>query len=162
MKRLLAAAMILPGLVANARGQSAPLSEAAQAVLATDKGYWDAVNACDAERWSRLVNEDVVFITIPGGVHDKAILRYDHFGKPPCKHNYATDALRVRVYGDAAVVNGNFGYGGVDGQPRNWAAYTRMFVRQKGQWQVVAVHHGPALKAALKAKDGNLVTTPSQ
>jgi ketosteroid isomerase-like protein len=55
---------------------------------------------------------------------------------------YETSDLRVRLYGDAAVVTGRLqrtrriGGGAVDD---NWL-FTKVYVRLQGQWRVVAFH----------------------
>ena len=144
---LVAATIVVPG-------QTQPgLSTVEQQVLAVDNGYWDAVNACDVDKWDALVSDDIMLLTVSGVVYDKEILRPDHFGPiPPCIHNYTIEPLRIRVYGDTAVVNGNFVYGG------GTAAYTRVFHRENGRWRVVLVHHS-AVEEPMKANGRQLVTS---
>src|SRR5713101_7183465 len=132
-------------------------SNVQQQIISLDKEYWAAVDACDPERGSRLVSDGVVFTLIPGTVYNKAMLRKDHFGDTPCQHNYEVAPLRVRIYGDTAVTVGNFGYGGVNGRPRGWATYTRVFVKQDGRWQIVAFQHTASKEKRTVDKNGNLV-----
>jgi len=59
---------------------------------------------------------------------------------------YETSDLKVRVYGDAAVVTGKLQRTRtINGQQQddNWR-FTKMYVRQGGQWRVVAFHASEA------------------
>ncbi|HYU80216.1 MAG TPA: nuclear transport factor 2 family protein [Vicinamibacterales bacterium] len=59
---------------------------------------------------------------------------------------YRSSDIRVRVYGDAAVVTGRIlrsrSVNGVDAED-DWR-FTKTYVRQKGHWQVVAFYASPA------------------
>lgn len=55
---------------------------------------------------------------------------------------YETSDIRIRVYGDAAVVSGRLQRSrNIDGRnvDDSWQ-FTKMYVRQEGRWQVVAFH----------------------
>jgi ketosteroid isomerase-like protein len=59
---------------------------------------------------------------------------------------YETSDLKVRVYGDAAVVTGKLERTRtINGQQQNdhWR-FTKMYIRQGGQWRVVAFHASEA------------------
>lgn len=158
MTQLWAALMSIVVVATSAAALSGQtFSKVQEEVLAADRGYWEAVNACDAAKWESFVADEVVFITAGGTVYDKGILRADHFKNVPCKNNYRIEPLVVRIYGDAAIVNGNFVYGG----GKSTAAYTRVFIRQQGKWRLVSVQHQP-IKHPLTARDGKLVTSPSR
>ena len=119
-----------------------------EAVKAADTGMWEAVNACDEESWTRIVADDLVLIIIGGTTFDKATLHEDFFGKSmhpvPCDTEYTNEPMKVRSYGDAAVVTGNLAYkGNGKGRPRATQrfVYTRVFEKRNGTWQLVLGQH---------------------
>jgi ketosteroid isomerase-like protein len=68
------------------------------------------------------------------GAYASGALRYDE---------YRTDSVRVRVFGDAAVVTGliarrgrSQGAGDLSGRCRS----TRVYIRRAGRWQLVSAH----------------------
>ena len=96
----------------------------------------------DVEALDRLWSDDLIVQVTSMPVMNKAdslgILRSGRF-----KFNrYQTSNLRIRVYGDAAVVTGDlersriFNDRNVDDKWR----FTKVYVRKTGKWQVVAWH----------------------
>jgi ketosteroid isomerase-like protein len=109
-------------------------------VLAAERQFFAALIAADVQALERLLVEDFVLVDVMRGAEvSKADLvgalaagqvRFDGID--------ASEA-RVRVYGDAAVVNGRtemrlrFGENSAMVQSR----YTHVFVRQAGEWRFV-------------------------
>jgi len=137
----------LPAAGAQSQQNAARAGSEAE-VRAADAGMWEAVNACDAARWDKIVADDLVLIIIGGTIFDKAKLREDFFGKSmhpvPCDTEYANEPMRVRLYGDVAVVAGNLSYkGNGKGRLRDTQRflYTRVFEKRNGVWQLVHSQH---------------------
>ena len=100
----------------------------------------------DAEALDRLWADDLV-VTVPGmammmkpdtiGIWRTGRMKFDR---------YDTSDVRVRVYGDAAVVTGRVqrtrnANGRV--MDDDWR-FTKTYVRRAGRWQVVAFHASPS------------------
>ena len=90
--------------------------------------------------------EDSLVVTVPGmapmNKNDSlAVWRSGQFKFD----KYQTSEIDIRVYGDAAVVTGKvlrtrtFNGRTVDD---NWR-FTKMYIKQRGQWKVVAYHASP-------------------
>jgi ketosteroid isomerase-like protein len=104
---------------------------------------WDrAMVENDAEAIGRYMAEDWTIIGSDGSVGDKpTFLELVRSGM--LSHDVMTsDDLRVRVYGDAAVVTARGVSGGkYQGQPfREVERSSCVFVRQEGQWRCVLTH----------------------
>ena len=104
---------------------------------------WDrAMVENDAEAIGRYMAEDWTIIGSDGSVGDKPnFLELVKSGT--LSHDVMTsDDLRVRVYGDTAVVTARGLSGGkYQGQPfREVERSSCVFVRQEGQWRCVLTH----------------------
>lgn len=110
-------------------------------VTAVDIGVWNAANACDKDRWSALVADDVALITPYGFVLDKTRLLNSTTLR--CNAEWKMEPVKVQVYGDAAVVVGNHTYTikpGKDGHPGRYL-YTRIYEKRNARWQWVFGQH---------------------
>jgi ketosteroid isomerase-like protein len=138
----------LPAAAGAQGANNAAKAKAEAEVRAADVGMWEAVNTCDVAKWNKIVADDLVLIIIGGRIFDKPTLRDDFFGKTmhpvPCDTEYTNEPMRVRVYGDGAVVTGNVSYkGNGKGRPRGIQrfVYTRLFEKRGGTWQLVHGQH---------------------
>ena len=100
----------------------------------------------DAEALDRLWADDLV-VAVP---KMKLLTRQDVLGLARSGkmrfERYETSDLRVRVYGDAAVVSGRLERTrSIGGSVINddWL-FTKVYVRREGQWRVVAFHASEA------------------
>jgi ketosteroid isomerase-like protein len=99
----------------------------------------------DADALNRLWSEDLV-ATVPNmPVMDKSeALALVRSGKMKFQ-SYKTSDIRIRVYGDAAVVTGQLerSRSGNRGEFEEDWRFTKVYVRQSGKWKVVAWHGSP-------------------
>jgi ketosteroid isomerase-like protein len=99
----------------------------------------------DADALNRLWSEDLV-VTVPNmPVMDKSeALDLVRSGKMKFQ-SYRTSDIRIRVYGDAAVVTGQLerSRSGNRGEFEEDWRFTKVYVRQSGKWKVVAWHGSP-------------------
>ena len=104
---------------------------------------WDrAMVANDADAIGRYMAEDWTIIGPDGSVGDKPTF-LELLKSGTLSHDVmASDDLRVRVYGDTAVVTARGVSGGTyQGQPfREVERSSCVFVRQEGQWRCVLTH----------------------
>ena len=157
LRHVLIAAVLAFSLPAAPTGQfktAGPPSDV-DAARAADAALWDAVNACNADRWSSMVVDDVIFMPPQGELVSKVAWREDLFGSslhPPCDTGYELMPLMARVNGDVAVLVGNMSLaanGKGRQQGRTWQRYTRVFIRTKGAWRLSSAQHN-----SIKEPDG--------
>ena len=97
-----------------------------------------AQKANDAAAFEALLSPDLTFIGTSGTLRDRAgFMASRADSKLPRAESYEYSELRVRVFGDAAVVTGREATtgAGVAFQGR----FTHVWVRQGGGWRLVAV-----------------------
>jgi uncharacterized protein (TIGR02246 family) len=122
------------------------VSRSEQQVMALNRAWAEAITKEDAAILNRLFADDVIVTSGSGEVRDKAQELKDLTpGSTPdpdfaSTRRFTTENVRVRVYGDAAVVTGlakwGFKYKGQNvNQERR---YTHMYVKQRGRWRIVA------------------------
>lgn len=117
------------------------LSKAEQEVRAANQLWADAIARGDMEALDRLFADDLIVTTGNGTIRDKAAEMKDLNPTADLKtYFFNVEDVRVRVYGDAAVVSGHakwrINYQGRDID--NERRYTSMFVKQRGAWRIVA------------------------
>lgn len=150
MKQLLPAVLMVLLVCSVALGQSQDkksegMSKPEQQVLALNHAWADAITKGDAAALDRLFADDMIVTAGNGGVRNKAGEIKDAAPGTPdpdfsWTRPFTTEDVRVKIYKDAAVVTGlakwGFRYKGQDvNQERR---YTHMYVKQKGQWRIVA------------------------
>jgi len=115
-------------------------SDAAALVRALETELNAAIAHRDVAALDRLTGDDCTFITPRGLLTTKAEL-LDALAKGEFTYEYRQIYdLRVRVYGEAAVVTGRALYS-AQRQGRDYSdayRYTRVYVRQNGRWLAVA------------------------
>jgi ketosteroid isomerase-like protein len=95
----------------------------------------------DCDGWGAFLAPDWSVIHITGTVMTKAqALEMCRASRAPIE-KFSMDELRVRAFGDAAVVTGRsvFATGGASGVTIT-SRFTDVFVRSAGRWQIVASH----------------------
>jgi hypothetical protein len=107
-----------------------------------EKVWNDAHLKGDAEALDRLWSDDLIVTVTNMPVMTKAqSLSFLRSGRMKFQR-YETSDIRIRVYGDSAVVSGRLQRTRtIEGKQinDNWQ-FTKMYVRQDGRWQVVAFH----------------------
>jgi ketosteroid isomerase-like protein len=129
----------------------APSTAAAEPAAASSDNAEESVMQLENERTPALVKGDTAFIErvyaddymvtgANGVVRDKAAVIADMKSGAQTFESMTNDVAKVRVYGDTAVVTGRATQKGqYKGQPSaSPTAFTRVYVRRNGQWQLVA------------------------
>jgi uncharacterized protein (TIGR02246 family) len=120
------------------------MSKAEQQVAALNRAWADAITKGDAATLERLFADDLIVTSGSGEIRDKAGEIKDAAGAPDPDFSwtrpFTTEDVRVKIYQDAAVVTGlakwGFKYKGQEvNQERR---YTHLYVKQRGQWRIVA------------------------
>jgi len=95
----------------------------------------------DAAALDRMTSDDYTFITLRGELRTKAeIVKGFRSGSFKYESQTISD-LKVRVYGDTAIVTGRSSQRGKENGKDYSGDYrfTRVYVKQKGQWVTVAL-----------------------
>jgi uncharacterized protein (TIGR02246 family) len=142
MKNLFLAAlvMLVIGFTVHTEAQQ---SRDEQQLLQTVRELDAAVVKRDAAPFRRYLTDDATNVSSNGTLRTKtdliaAVTQRDNFTK------YDSDNLKVRVYGDTAVVTGRATYSGTfDGvqYTNRQVVFTATYVRRNGQWQSVAAQN---------------------
>jgi uncharacterized protein (TIGR02246 family) len=115
-----------------------------QQILALNSAWAEAITKGDAAALERLFADDMIVTSGSGEIRNKAGEIKDAASAPDPDfiwvHPFTIEEVRVRIYGDAAVVTGRakwtFRYKGPDvNQERR---YTHVYVKRHGQWRIVA------------------------
>jgi uncharacterized protein (TIGR02246 family) len=145
LKKLFIVGAILIAVPMLSSGQSqdkkSDIGKAEQEVSALNQKWADAIAAGDMEALDRLFADDLTVTSGNGAVRGKKEEMDDLRPTADIKtYFFNVDDVRVRVYADTAVVTGrarwriNLKGRDIDNERR----YTSVFVKQKGQWQIVA------------------------
>ena len=134
---------ICPLALGQRSRQSVQVSEAEQKIVSAERQWADAITKGDATTLDRLFADDIVVTSGSGEIRDKAGEIKDAAASDPnfvWVRPFTVEDVRVKTYKDAAVVTGlakwAFKYNGQEvSQERR---YTHMYVKQKGQWRMVA------------------------
>ena len=152
MKRILTIAALMIAASPLAFGQTTTQSKPSQAtagqkggsaeqeVLKANKEYGEAFVRGDAAAYDRFLADDYIYTNPTGGVADKARMMKEIKSGDMKLESGQDDDVRVRVYGDTAVVTGLWT---AKGQHKgnafnNKERYTAVYVKRGGRWQVVA------------------------
>jgi uncharacterized protein (TIGR02246 family) len=117
---------------------------AEQQVMALNNAWADAITKGDAAALGRILADDVIVTSGNGEIRNKAAEIKDSAGAPDPEfvwlRPFTTEEVRVRIYRDAALVTGRAKWGfRYRGQEVNQERrYTHMYVKQLGQWRIVA------------------------
>ena len=138
MKSVLATTALWLTIVSVSFGQTSKKAE--QELLRANREYDEALVRGDVVILQRLYSDEFVYTTPDGEVRDKAHqLAFTRTGDLRLESGQSDD-VRVRVYGNTAVMTGRFTAKGkfkdknVDIRER----YTAVWVKKKGRWQLVA------------------------
>jgi len=110
-----------------------------QEIIKLERERLDAYARADREAFNRIVADDFTMTHSDGGVFDKAqerdVLRPSTASRPlPA---LIIEDIRVRAYGDAAVITGRLVEQG-ERVGRVSLHFTNTYVRRQGRWQIVA------------------------
>jgi uncharacterized protein (TIGR02246 family) len=115
-------------------------SPSAPSVLAQERRWADSLVKADLDALGRLYADDLVYVHSGGNIETKAQF-LDRVRKGGLKYQKLELVdPKVRVLGQAAVVNGAFDVTVVvDGAPMNHRViYTHVYAQRNGEWRLVA------------------------
>ena len=127
--------------------QKSTTASAIEEVLTLEHARNEAIQKGDAA--AAMTSDDYTFITIRGELRTKAEI-VKGFATGSFKYDWRQISdLKVRIYGDTAIVTGRASQKGVENRKDYSGAYkfTRVYVRQNGSWKTVA------LQTTLEAKE---------
>lgn len=120
-----------------------PVTDAEQALIKLDRDLMDAMVRDDMAMAHKLELENYVFVNPGGGVEE---YRPQPAGSGPKFEMANTEDVKVRITGDTAVLTGKATIKGklangtdISGPYR----YMRVFVKQKGEWRLIAASAVP-------------------
>lgn len=129
--------LLIPSLV-----QTQKTSTAEQQILALNREWADAMVRGDMKSLENLFSDDLIVTSVNGAVRGKKEELEDVKPTPDLKtYFFNTEDVRVRVYGDAAVVTGHakwrINYQGkeIDNERR----YTSVYAKENEQWRMTAL-----------------------
>lgn len=110
------------------------VSSVAREVLKVDEQYADADRRNDPAAAKRMETDRFFFVSRTGNVELRA---------PPILKDLRMSDVRVRAYGDLAVVTGQVQWTDQKGITPGPLRFSRVWVRQAGQWKVAAEQRSP-------------------
>lgn len=135
------------GALAQTQSEKSTLTKAEEQILALNRSWAEAITKNDPKVLEQLFADDILVTAGNGTTRTKAEEIKDAASGTPDPdflwvRPFTTENERVRVYDDAAVVAGTakwaFKYKGREANHER--RYTHTYVRQKGQWKIVAQH----------------------
>jgi ketosteroid isomerase-like protein len=110
----------------------------ASALADLNDAYVRAVLEGDVATFDRILADDFLCTNPDGTVVDRSgFLRQT--AAPPALDDLRADDVRIRVFGDAAVIHGRTAFTTKDGR-RGSGRYTDVWHRRDGRWLAVAAH----------------------
>lgn len=137
-------AVLLSGPVPShtARQKTGPNRLPEEELMQLNRQWVDAVLHKDIEALDRILAEDYIVITELGEVVDKRRVLDENRSPNLAFTDIENDEVRVRIFGDAAVVTGRLRVKGrAGGKPFSGPSrYTDVYVKRSGRWVAVAEH----------------------
>lgn len=103
-----------------------------------NENFIRAVRESDAAWFDRNVTGDFLNSNPDGSLSDRAQFLMQ-IAKPCSVDGLQADDIRIKVFGDAAIVHGRTTFTKPDGKP-GAGRYTDVYVRERGRWLCVAAH----------------------
>jgi ketosteroid isomerase-like protein len=110
-----------------------------QELLALETAWDDAVAAKDREKLEEIVADDFITISADGSVASKNQMIASTLAPELTIEPFKTEDVRVRLYGNTAVLSGWFSlHGTYEGKSfENSSRYTDVYVKSGGKWRAV-------------------------
>ena len=144
---VVAGALFVSSLAATARAQGAAGPGVEEQLKKMERDRAAAVVKGDVATLEGLTSDDYILINANGQVSDKATtMNAIKTGNIKLTANDLSD-LKVRVYGDTAVVTGKANSKGTIGgrELKGPVMFTRIYVKKNGKWQSVAFQQTPII-----------------
>jgi ketosteroid isomerase-like protein len=148
------AAVVMISAVCSQPGAKSGSGNAEQELLKLEQQWNDAMVKSDIAFLERILAEDYMFTTPEGEVLTKAELLAEMKSGEDVVASAMTHDMKVRVYGEAAVVTGHSSYQetvkgkDISGEYR----WTDTWIKKDGRWQCVADHASKVSGTALAAE----------
>lgn len=137
---MVAIAMLSVQLKAQSVEPKSASTDPVEELKALENLYDEAIVRRDVSALDHMTSDDFILVSLNGDLHAKqAVLKY--FAAHTAEYEYRkTDNLRIRVYGDAAVVTGRTVQTVQENGKDHSDAYlfAHVYVRQRGRWLLVA------------------------
>ena len=148
MKRLLVVCVVALLAAPLLAQKSAEVSKAEGVLLAMEKTWTDAIQKKDLAAVGLLLADEYMIIDDEGLVRDKATTLSRLKSSDNDISTAVVDELKVRVYGNVAVVTGRQTEKSVEKGKNTSGAYryTDVWVKRGNSWQVVNTHESKVLK----------------
>ena len=121
--------------------------KAEQEVIDTENERYQAFMKGDADALARILANEFTFTNVRGETHTKAEL-VDDLRSGRLKYNAMNHTdIRVRVYGDAAVLTGRSASTYVEGGQAGGSTprkFLNVYIKKNGKWRLVAREETPA------------------
>ncbi len=137
------------GLAFTAPPSATAAPSRADDVRAADASWARNFIACDRDRMQDLVSDDLTMVNTQGAVVNKESFMKTVVSCPMAEAQ--PQNVKVRVYGDTAVVVGTLHYKLKGQSTTAQQVYNRMYVLQGGTWRLVSNGHTPVSAAAAEA-----------
>lgn len=109
-----------------------------QTLTALNALYIDCVVGANAARFDRILADDFLCSNPDGSLVDKAAFLHQTRTAPKLASMDVID-LRIRIFGDVALIHGETRYLLADGRPGR-GRYTDAWARRNGEWRAVSAH----------------------
>lgn len=106
-----------------------------EALEQLNAGYIRSVAASDVKWFDEHLAEDFVNSNADGSLSDRAAF-LAVIARPLAVSNFACEDVRIRVFGEVAIVHGRTTYRKPDGRP-GAGRYTDVWARRAGRWVCV-------------------------
>jgi ketosteroid isomerase-like protein len=103
-----------------------------------NRDYIRAVQQSDRQRFGELLADEFLNSNPDGSLVDRAGF-LAQIARPAGISNLEAHDVRIRLFGDVAIIHGRTAYTRADGLPAS-GRYTDVWVRRTGGWQCVAAH----------------------
>ena len=130
-------------------------------ILRLEEERREAILHNDAAAMDRVLGEEFIVTDIEGRIHDRADELSLYKDKRRQTQSWEPSDVKVRVYGDAAVVTERVAVKDVlDGKPRDVQfRLTHVWVKRDGRWRVVARHGTRIAKPTIPTEAASASTT---
>ena len=145
MSRFTRGLVIACALAALTAGSAHAQGSVEEQILKMERDRAAAVVKADVATLEGLTSDDYILINANGQMSDKATTMSDiKTGRIKLTANEVSD-MKVRLYGDTAVVTGkSSAQGTIGGRPlKGPVMFTRVYVKADGKWRSVAFQQTP-------------------
>jgi ketosteroid isomerase-like protein len=108
------------------------------ALGALNSDYIRSVQQGDVRRFDQILAEDFLCSNPDGSLVDKRQF-LEQTARPVSITGLAADEVRVRLFGDVAIIHGRTSYATATGEQRH-GRYTDVWARRGGSWLAVSAH----------------------